>query len=121
MGRDLIKTDGEAIAVLQEQMNTVKEDVDRLQTDVSSIKRDTTKILETILILPQQYITHQVFEQYRSERQNMFDSFKLEMDNTLRTMKRRSWVQNTLSAALGILFGAAVAATMMALIQGRIH
>lgn len=102
--------DGKDIAVLQVEMKVMKQDVSKLQTDVAAIKDDTGKILERILTLPQQYVTLVIFEQYKQE-----------MQHSLRDARRRSWVQNVITAALGIIFGAIVTAAALALIQGRIH
>lgn len=96
-------TDGAEIAVLQTQMKSAQE-------DITAIKHDTGKILETLLVLPQQYLTITVFEEYKKT-----------MTTELRKAARRNWAQNTISAALGIIFGAIMAAMAYALFVGRGH
>lgn len=97
-------------AALQVEMKNVKENVSKLQTDVSGIKEDTTKILEKMLVLPQQYITVAAFELYKQE-----------VNDSIRRATRRTWVQNTLSAALGIIFGAVCAAVFFSLFVKGAH
>lgn len=90
------KSNNAEIAVLQEQMDQVSKTVDRIE----ALLQEQNKVFTPLEI---------------------FRTFEAEVMRQLKSVKRTNWVTHTLTAGLGIIFGAIITAMAYALIVGRSH
>lgn len=84
------KSENAEIAVLQDQMDTLK-------ADVKEIGHDTKIIMRQLDQLPQNFVTTATFENYR-----------IANEKELNKIRKRRWVENTLSAAAGVALTALI-------------
>lgn len=84
------KSENAEIAVLQDQMETLK-------TDVKEIGHDTKIIMRQLDQLPQNFVTTATFE-----------SYKTAVELQIKAVRRRRWIENTLSAAAGVALTALI-------------
>ena len=84
------KSENAEIAVLQDQMETLK-------TDVKEIGHDTKIIMRQLDQLPQNFVTTTTFETYKAT-----------VAKEVSGLRRRRWIENTLSAAVGVALTALI-------------
>ena len=73
------------IAVLQDQ-------VGNMQNDLGEIKGDVKSIMASVATMPQHFVTTEEFAAYR-----------IAQELAIKDLRKRSWAENTLSAIAGVV------------------